>query len=144
MTTSKQCYENGDAGSSVIVKPLTLDDSDIEKPFTSDDPGEVLRSIPGTNITSMFWMMRDVRILVAGHHWIKFQLRDDDTVRKIFHNSQVFVSMSELDAEMSGCIAGNAPMTVMNVVPQFRTIFVRYHLDWPNALHVRFNIMIVN
>jgi hypothetical protein len=45
---------------------------------------------------------------------------------------------------MSGCIAGSAAMAVLNVVPEFRTVSVRYHLDWDWALPVRFNILIVN
>ncbi|MBR0854338.1 hypothetical protein [Bradyrhizobium liaoningense] len=136
MTTSNPDSKNGE--------PEAIDIVEREKPDALDDAGNVARSIPGTNVASMFWWMQDVSILPAGRHWRRFTLRDTDNVRKIFHNSQVFVSMSELSRDMSGCIVGDAAMAVLNVVPEFRTVSVRYHLDWDWALPVRFNILIVN
>lgn len=99
-----------------------------------------------TNAGSMFFMMRNRDILGGGPHELTFQRSDPSSPVIIRSDSQIAVSMTELDPQGNPKL-GAATLQVLNVVPSSGnpgTVTVRFHNSFDFKIPGRFNFIIVN
>jgi hypothetical protein len=93
----------------------------------------------GSTTSSIFW---GIHVLLT-HGTDAWNFGFPNPVQ-VFANSQVSVSMTELDNNDTPFL-GAATMQVYNVVPQDDgTITVKFNVDWHARLRVQFNFIIVN
>jgi hypothetical protein len=98
-----------------------------------------LDQIGSSNISSIFWGMHTLR----AHGTIAWNFGFPPPVQ-VFANSQVSVTMTELDNNGRPFL-GAATMQVFNVVPQpDGTVTVKFNVDWSDSITVQFNFIIVN
>jgi hypothetical protein len=97
------------------------------------------QAIGQSNVSSIFWSIHFAN--TNGVNAMNFGFPDPV---QVFSNSQVSVSMSEVDGNGTPFLA-LASMQVLNVVPQQDgTITVKYFVDWGSPIRVAFNFIIVN
>jgi hypothetical protein len=93
----------------------------------------------GSTISSIFWGIH--RLNANGTNAWNFGFPNPV---QVFANSQVSVTMTELDNNDTPFL-GDATMQVYNVVPQDDgTITVKFNVAWHERLRVQFNFIIVN
>jgi hypothetical protein len=97
-----------------------------------------VETIDRTNVSSIFYAYDD-NWSARGTNWINFTFSSNVIVRP---DSQIAVSMCERNA--NGPAAGDASMTVMNVVPSDGVVAVRFNVAWSEQLPILFNFIIVN
>jgi hypothetical protein len=98
-----------------------------------------LDQIGSTNVSSIFWGIHTLR----AHGTNAWNFGFPDPVQ-VFANSQVSVTMTELDNNGTPFL-GAATMQIFNVVPQADgTITVKFNVDWSDFLTVQFNFIIAN
>ena len=117
----------------------------VEVKGGEDEAVLALHSIPlvgttqtiSTNIDgSIFWGMSGT-IRSAGLSSRRF------TDNRVLDNSQVMVSMCELDPNGKPKL-GSAPMSILNVAPFNGGVDVAFRIEWNELIPVRFNFIIVN
>jgi hypothetical protein len=110
-----------------------------KSPKTARAGANALDQIGSTNVSSIFWSSHTLR----AHGTIAWNFGFPDPVQ-VFANSQVSVTMTELDNNGTPFL-GAATMQVFNVVPQADgTITVKFNVDWSDFLIVQFNFIIAN
>ena len=125
-------------GTSAVQRAET-DPALFRKPQTASNAGALTAAIGDTNVSSIYW---GFHILNArGTNAWNFGFPGPV---QVFANSQVSVTMTEVDNNGTPFL-GAAAMQVFNVVPQDDgTITVRFNVDWDEMLRVQFNFIIVN
>lgn len=111
----------------------------IVKPAQNGDAGAANLDITQTNVSSIFWgqWFTTRRGTFQGNFGFPSAI--------VNRNSQVSVSITEVNPANGQPFLGDAGMSVLNVVPQDDgTVTVRANVAWPNPLRCALNFIIVN
>jgi hypothetical protein len=132
MGSSKQAREA--APSSTAVKTASEDHEDYSD--GTFDPGSVLFD-GGGGASTVSWGMRDFT-------WHRFFTKRFDFPGVVRHDSQVMVSITELDSNDMP-FSGAARLVVYNVSPADNgSVVVKGDVVWDSDLRIRLNFVIVN
>jgi len=134
MTTTYPTTEDPAYAGTSAVQHVEPDSASVTK--DDEQPQADARAITDTNATSIYWGMQSVT--TRGFRTLNFSFPG-----KVKHDSQVCVSMTELDGN-GRPFTGLAAMQVHNVVPFDGSVNVTHNVGWDSPIRVRFNFIIVN
>jgi hypothetical protein len=90
-------------------------------------------------VTSTFWAFAESKI--NGLFVFTFNFGSNVTVNAF---SQVAASITELDLPDRNPFLGDAPMSILNVVPSAQKVIIEGNIQWNSPLDFRLNLIIAN